>query len=348
MRHTETALLKRVSKIIRSGIILFISLIFFTGCEPEEYSVSFFAMDTYMSVSANGGNAGKAISEAVEEIKRLDGLWSAENEKSEIYALNHEKQYKVSGDTAEILRMSFKMSEKTEGAFDITLYPIIREWGFIGGDYKIPDEDKLKKLLEASGYEKVTVSEDNTAAVPEETQIELGAIGKGYAGDKACVVLKENGVASALLSLGGGIQLIGSAPDGGDWKIALKDPFKEGSFGTLAARGCSIITSGGYERYFTGEDGNTYCHILDPKTGKPVKSGLSSAVIISESGAYSDALSTAVFVMGAEKAEKLWRESGDFEMILVTDSGEILITENIEKQFTLNKDTDYKLKILNK
>ncbi len=296
-----------------------------------------------MSVSASGADAEEAVSEAAEEIKRLDKLWSAENEDGEIYKVNHESPCKVGEDTAEILRMSQEMSELTSGAFDITMYPLMKEWGFADGDYKIPSEERLNELLKSAGYEKVTISEDNTVSLPKGTQIELGAIGKGYAGDRACETLREKGIESALLSLGGGIHLIGGNLDGKDWKIALKDPFEEGNFGTLLLSDCSVITSGGYERYFVGDDGKRYCHILNPETGKPVENELSSAVIISETGAYGDALSTAVFVMGTEKAVNLWRENGGFEMILVTNDKEIFITENIEKSFSINNDKDFKI-----
>ena len=177
----------------------------------------------------------------------------------------------------------------------------------------------------------------NTVTIPENMQIDLGAVGKGYTGDLITEILQENDITSALLDLGGNIQTIGTKPYGTQWKLGLRSPFDEGSFATLNVTDCAVITSGGYERYFIGEDGETYWHILDPATGKPAHSGLISVTIVGEEGRLCDAFSTSLFVMGREKAENLWREREDFEMVLVTDDGKIYLTEGLENQFTLNE-----------
>ncbi|MCM1061641.1 MAG: FAD:protein FMN transferase, partial [Eubacterium sp.] len=143
-------------------------------------------------------------------------------------------------------------------------------------------------------------------------------------------------ISSALLDLGGNIQTIGKKSDGSDWKLGLRSPFDEETFAILEASDCAVITSGGYERYFVGDDGETYWHILDPKTGKPAQNGLVSATIVGKEGRLCDALSTSIFVMGLDKAENLWRQHDDFEMVLVTENGEIYITEGIEEKFSLS------------
>ncbi|MCM1330218.1 MAG: FAD:protein FMN transferase, partial [Ruminococcus sp.] len=172
--------------------------------------------------------------------------------------------------------------------------------------------------------------------LPEGVQIDLGSVGKGFAGELLADIMRENGVTSALMDLGGNIQTVGNKPDGTPWKIGLRNPFGEGLFAVLEISDKAAVTSGGYERYFVGEDGETYCHILDPKTGKPAKSGISSATAIGESGGVCDALSTALFVMGTDKAAEFWRTSGiDFETVIVTDEGKIFITEGLEENFSL-------------
>ena len=148
---------------------------------------------------------------------------------------------------------------------------------------------------------------------------------------------QENGIESALLDLGGNIQTIGTKPDGTDWKLGLRSPFDEGSFATLEISDCAVITSGGYERYFVGEDDETYWHILDPATGKPAHSGLASVTIIGKEGRLCDALSTSLFVMGLDKATELWKQRDDFEMVLVSEEGEIYLTEGLEENFSLNQ-----------
>lgn len=150
-------------------------------------------------------------------------------------------------------------------------------------------------------------------------------------------LLKESGITSALLDLGGNIQTVDTKPDGTQWKLGLRSPFDEGSFATLEVTDCAVITSGGYERYFVGDGGETYWHILDPETGSPAHSDLVSVTVVGEEGRLCDALSTSLFVMGLEEAEALWQERDDFEMVLVTENGKIYLTEGLEDKVSLNE-----------
>ena len=320
-----------------------VCLIAFTSCsgktlKNEPQSKSFFAMDTYMTITAYGENAGTALNQAEERVKELEKLWSVTDENSEIYAVNHSvgENVHVSPETAELLDFSVDISEVTDGALDCTMYPVLTEWGFTTGNYKIPTDEKISELLENTGYEKISLDGQNVT-IPENMQIDLGAVGKGYTGDLIVDILQENGIESALLDLGGNIQTIGTKPDGTDWKLGLRSPFGEGAFATLEVSDCSVITSGGYERYFTGDDGETYWHILDPETGKPAHSGLVSVTIVGKEGRLCDALSTSLFVMGLDKATELWKQRDDFEMVLVSEKGEIYLTEGLEENFSLNQ-----------
>lgn len=320
-----------------------IGVIFFTSCssrniKQEPQSKSFFAMDTYMTLTAYGENAESALNQAEERVTELEKMWSVTDENSEIYAINHSdgKPIEISNETAQLLDFSLNISKITNGALDCTMYPILTEWGFTTSEYKIPTDEKISELLENTGYEKVEL-DGNSVAIPENMQIDLGAVGKGYTGDLVTEVLKENGIESALLDLGGNIQAIGTKPDGTDWKFGLRSPFDEGSFATLEISDRAVITSGGYERYFVGDDGETYWHILDPETGKPAHSGLVSVTIVGREGRLCDALSTSLFVMGLDKATKLWKQRDDFEMVLVTENGDIYLTEGLEEKFSLNQ-----------
>ncbi|WP_331493259.1 FAD:protein FMN transferase [[Ruminococcus] torques] len=148
--------------------------------------------------------------------------------------------------------------------------------------------------------------------------------------------MKEDGITSALLDIGGNIQAVGSRPDGSDWRIALRSPFGEGQIGVLEISDRAVVTSGNYERYFVGEDGREYGHIIDPKTGYPVDNGTASVTIITEEGKTADALSTSMFVKGVSGAEEYWRARQDFDMILITEDGQVYVTEGIENSFELN------------
>lgn len=303
--------------------------------EPE--SVSIFAMDTYMTITVYNGDKSAALSAAQQRVQLLEGLWSVTEEDSEVYRINHSggEAVEVSDETAELIDFALDMNEQTGGALDITLYPVLCEWGFTAGEYKVPSEEAISELLKKTGRDKVKL-EGKAVTVSEGTSIDLGAVGKGETGDRIIGELKANGVSSALLDLGGNIQLLGSKPDGSDWKIGLKSPFDTSdNIAKLELSDCCVITSGGYERYFTDDEGNIYWHILDPKTGFPAKSGVISATVIGKSGRLCDALSTSLFVMGEEKAKALWQSRDDFDFVLITDDDRLIMTEGLEGRLTL-------------
>lgn len=297
----------------------------------------FFAMDTYMTFSAYGEGAEQALQEAEEEIYRLESEWSVTDEGSEIYQVNHSGGTPVdlSDETAQIVRFALDMAEETSGDLDPTIYPVVEAWGFTTDENRIPGQEELQTLLGNVGYEKVEL-EGNQIRLPDGMELDLGAVGKGYAGDLAAELLKEDGVTSALLDIGGNIQAVGSRPDGSAWRIGLRSPFEEGQIGVLEISDRAVVTSGNYERYFVGEDGREYGHIIDPKTGYPADNEMASVTIIAEEGKTADALSTSMFVKGLSGAEEYWRAHQDFDMILITEDGQVYVTEGIENSFTLN------------
>lgn len=326
----------------RSGIVLgiWIGLCLvgcaFTNPEEQQEQVNFFGMDTYMTITAYGENAGQALEKAQERILKLEKEWSVTDENSEIYQANHSDGAPVmlSEDTKDIVRFALEMAKETGGALEPTIYPVLEAWGFTTDENRIPAPEELQALLEHVGYEKVSLNGDELQ-LPEGTEIDLGAVGKGYAADVAAEVIEEKGVESALLDLGGNIQAVGSRPDGTDWRLGIRNPFGDGQIGMLRASDCAVVTSGSYERYFVGEDGKEYTHIIDPQTGCPADNGLISVTIIAEEGKTADALSTAMFVKGVEGAQEYWKEHQDFEMIAVTADEDIYVTEGIKDQFIL-------------
>ncbi|MBQ2663371.1 MAG: FAD:protein FMN transferase, partial [Clostridia bacterium] len=163
-------------------------------------------------------------------------------------------------------------------------------------------------------------------------QLDLGGIAKGYLSGRMIDIFKESGVKSAIISLGGNVQCLGTKPDGTPWKIAIQHPCGDGFIGTLSASDTAVITSGGYQRFFE-RDGTVYHHIIDPKTGTSAHSGLKSVTIITPDSTRADGLSTAVYVMGLEKAAELWRGGKDFDMVLMTDDDKVYVTDGIAKDF---------------
>ncbi len=309
------------------------------AAETEPAVRDFFAMNTSVSFTAYGDGAEEALAAAEERMGQLESLWSVTEEGSEIYRVNHSggEPVVLSRETADLAEFALEMAEETQGALEPTLYPVLEAWGFTIDEHRIPEEAEIQELLSNAGYEKVRL-DGETSRLPEGMELDLGAVGKGYAGDFICELLREQGITSALLDIGGNIQTIGTRPDGSDWGLGLRNPFGEGTVGVLTVSDCAVVTSGNYENYFVGEDGKTYGHILDPETGHPAESGLASVSIVTEEGKLGDALSTSLFVMGPEEAEAFWRENEDFEMIVITQDGEIIVTEGLEDRFVLGND----------
>lgn len=336
---------KKLAAFLLAGVL--------TGCsapaeemqQPVERSL--FAMNTYMTFTAYGEDAQAALQEAEECIQQVEGLWSVTDEDSEIYQANHSggQPVTVSEETAEIISFALEMAQRTGGALDPTIYPVLTAWGFTTDSKQVPSQQQIAQLLEQVGYDRIQIN-GSELTVPDGMELDLGAVGKGYTADLVTEILRRHGVTSALISLGGNIQAIGSRPDGSDWRLGIRAPWESGNLGVLTVSDAAVVTSGGYENYFDDEQGNIYWHILDPSTGYPADSGLQSVTIVGREGKMCDALSTALFVMGAQSAEQYWRENGGFEMLLVTDSGEILITEGIAENFTLNEGRTETVRVL--
>lgn len=327
-----------------SILLLFTLLLYGCGMQDEnvanigeEYTTGVFAMGTYMTLTAYGESAEAALTLSEDRIKELEALWSVTDENSDIYKVNQNGGIptEINEETAEILQFVLDMANQTNGALNPTIFPVVTAWGFINGEYHIPTEEELTDLLQNIDYEKVLL-EENFVTLPDGMQLDLGAVGKGYTGDMIAELLKEQGVTSALLDIGGNIQMVGRKPNGSRWRLGIQNPFGEGSLGVLESEDGAVVTSGNYERYFIGEDGKQYGHIIDPSTGYPAESGLASVSIIAKEGKLCDALSTAIYVMGLEEATEYWQENGGFEMLLVTDNNEIYLTEGIKDDFTLN------------
>ena len=318
---------------------------------PEAYTVmakdlptvseEIFAMDTYMSISATGETAREAVDASLEEIRRLDDLWSVGNEDSEVARLNRHESVKLCEDTRGILERAIQIGTDTEGAFDITIFPLMQEWGFTTGDYKVPSDKRLSELLKYVDVSALNLDMSASFSLPEHVQIDLGGIAKGYTSDRVMEIFEEYGVAGGIVSLGGNIETYRTKTDGSAWRVGIRNPDPSvpalsGSelTGIVQGSDMAVITSGGYERYFE-KDGVTYHHILDPKTGKPADSGLISVTIVSSDGCLADALSTSLFVMGKEKALTYWETHSDsFDVILVEEDGSITVTGGMDGIFS--------------
>ena len=294
-----------------------------------------FAMDTYMTLSAYGENGEAAVEAAADEIERIEKLVSTGDPDSEIAKINTDGTGAVSEDTGYLIERSEELYKETEGLFDITIYPVMKAWGFTDENYRVPEKTELKELLSRMGADKIAYDPSSQeVSVEDGMEIDLGGIAKGYTSSRIMDIYKECGVTSGVVSLGGNVQALGTKPDGSKWRVAVENPDDTGDYiGIVSVADKAVITSGGYERYFE-EDGKSYHHIIDPRTGYPAENGLKSVSIVSDDGTLADGLSTSLYIMGKDKAVSFWQEHSDeFDVVLVDDDGNIFVSDGIADDF---------------
>ena len=312
----------------------------------EKQTTQIFAMDTVMDLTVYSDQKD-ILNTAASLISDLEHSLSTTDTASEISRLNRDCIVTLSKQPADLLEQSLGFCEKTNGALDLSIYPVVRAWGFTTDSYQVPESSEINSLLENVDYRRINYSaEDHTVTLPPKMEIDLGSVAKGFAGDQLIQLFKDHDISSALINLGGNVQALGSKPDGSPWRIAVKDPNGGEYLGVLSMSDQAVITSGGYERYFEDDNGNVYWHIIDPSTGYPAKNGIISATAVGPQGAYCDALSTSLFIMGPDKAVEFWRTYQDFDMILVTDDNRVLITPGISDSFQLADNSPYNEEVI--
>lgn len=286
-----------------------------------------FLMDTVVTITAPR-SAKAAVDDCFAELARLDGMLSAYRADSEVSRINagaSDAPVAVSDELFALLSRAADISAQTDGAFDITLKPLIDLWDIRSGKNTVPEAEQIAAARDLAGYRHILLDADAKTVrfkLPG-MQIELGGIAKGYAGDRVQEILRAAGVRGAIVDLGGNIVTL-PPKSGKPYRIGLQDPGQpRGSyFTTVEPAGGSVVTSGPYERQFVA-DGRVYHHILDPATGYPAQTVLQSVTVISSDGTLADALSTALFVLGAEKGADLARRLG-VQAIFLTDTNQTI------------------------
>lgn len=320
---------------------LLLSLLVLSGCAApsgaaDRAQVQFFAMDTVMSIRVYAGGGTDAVQAARQEVERLEGLLSRTDPDSELSALNRRagdgSLVSLEPEVARLLAFAKSVSQMLPGDFDSTIAPVMDAWGFTKEERQVPSAETLAAAMALVDSAMLTVDEEQSAARLERTgmEVDLGAVAKGFAASRTEAVLREQGVTSALLDLGGNVTAIGHKTDGSLWQVAVKDPQDTAeALCILSLTDQTASTSGGYERYFE-EDGVVYHHIIDPETGYPAQSGLRSVTVVSADAMLADALSTALFVAGPEEALDFWESRDDFELVLCTEDDRVILTEGLE------------------
>ena len=331
----------------KATAIFLAGFLLLTGCSkqaatPAEPSTrDLFAMDTYMNLKVWSPDGEAILERAADRIDALECAFSVTLSDSDISRVNaaHGVPTQVSADTAAVLAKALEIGQESDGALDISVYPVTRAWGFTTHTQQIPDANELSELLKNVDYSRIFL-DGETVTVPDGMEIDIGALAKGYTSDALVAMFRDAGVQSAIVSLGGNVQALGTKPDGSDWKVGIVDPIDPTrNMCVLQIHDKAVITSGNYERYFE-ENGVRYHHIMDSADGYPADNGLISVTVVGDSGLDCDALSTALFVEGTEKAIEHWKRAGDFEMVLVAEDTHthILYTEGLADSFELLAD----------
>ncbi len=321
------------------------------GCSgSRQASVNFYAMDTVMQITCYGKDAAAAVEAAQAEIVRLDELLSIGNESSEVSRINQNIGGVLGADVAALADYALMLNRLTDGAYDMTILPVMELWGFTTGEYVVPGEEELAKVLALCGSDLVTFNAISYNTHLKENgnkqyQLELlngqgidfGGLAKGYATDRLVQIFDGYDVKSAYFSLGGNVYCYHRKTDGSDWNIAIENPLKNFDYcrGNDVGGGDAVVgedtkrISGGVPDYlgavrihdkavvtsggyerYFEQDGKWYHHIINPATGFPAESGLISVTVVSGDGTLADGLSTACYVLGLDESMKLWEKYG--------------------------------------
>lgn len=341
-----------VIRSIRTAVLVLVISFCLTACggsSPEPVSKDGYYLDTICSVSvyrmkADDGSvkaasgmkdeADAAIEEAFAECRELEDLLSRTRADSDISRINDAKGEwtEVSAQTAEVIRKGIEYSELSGGDFDITVGGLTEQWDFHApeGEAKLPDENALAEAAKHVDYRKIETDGNKVRLTDPESRLDLGGIAKGYIGDRMTEVLEQKGVVSATINLGGNVICIGSKTDDEDFVVGVETPFSDRTeiIGKIKAKDKTLVTSGVYERKIE-VSGKTYHHILDTKTGWPVKTDLDAVTLIADKGrsADIDALSTTCLIKGSEEGKKFIEGLDGIEAVFVLSDGSILTTE---------------------
>ena len=336
--------MKTLRKLIAALLICCMALPMAACGEVQATEKQLFAMNSAVSIKAYGKNAEAGLNSAASVISALDASLDPEREGSTLYNINSAAGdgIVITGQVAEMLQTARTVYDATDGALDLTVYPLVKAWGFIDGLYNVPSESEIDSLLEHVDFSAVNVSamtETDTylLTMPAGMELTFAAVARGCAAMYAMRAMRQAGVESGIVSFGGTVMTLGVKPD----------PVNTGSYAATINVGAdtAVVTSGGYLRYFVDDDGNYRQHILDPATGCPAESDLLSVTVICDDGTYADALSTALYVMGERDAKSFYEDNTGFELVLITSDNRVVVSEGVREDFTLSG-SDYTVETL--
>ena len=321
------------SAVQKRGAVLFVFCLFWvllSGCGPsvsDRLTFSGEALGTYYNVTIAAPpptvdeKAARSIVDR--ELAAINGLMSTYQPDSELSQFNcyaEDAPFQLSPSTAEVFRMAQTISEQSDGAFDITVGPLVNAWGF-GPDAFVnpPKEDVIASLLDRVGYQKLVLHQDGSVSKKNPAlYCDLSAIAKGYAVDAAAKALESVGISRYMVEVGGEIRVAGANADGEKWRLGIEKPVSEGrQLHSIVRLGSGALATSGNYRNMYEIDGRLYSHTIDPHTGYPTQHRLASASVIHTSCAMADGYATALMALGPEKALELAKKQNLAAMLIV-------------------------------
>lgn len=318
------------------------ALVLCTGCGAASQPASRTAYDllgTTCTITVYDRLPPSVMDGAFARIRQIESRLTVSAEGSQIMAVNRAsglRPVQVSADVMEVLQAGLEFSRLGDGAFDITIGPLVKLWGIGTSAAGIPPQDAVHEALGRVGYRSLRLDPGSGEAFLSAPgmRIDLGAIAKGYAADEAARLLREGGVKCALINLGGNILTMGKKPDGKPWHIGIQNPEDpRGTYlGILTTGETSVVTSGVYERFFE-QDGRRYHHILDTATGSPVSNGLTSVSIVTAASMRADGFSTLLFALGLRRGIEMAERTPGLDVIFVDEDRNAYVSGGILDRF---------------
>lgn len=345
-----------MKKKILSTLLILSLLMTLTACTNNENTTSIkdtqFKFNTVMTITLYGYNDQAIFTDVWALFDKMENSYSANLEDSDVSKFNNTlstEPIQMPSDIVEMVALAKTYSEKSDGAFDLTVEPIVKMWGISTETPRVPSKVEIEAALPHVNYKNLVADEKNSTLqkLDPNVRLDLGAIAKGYAADQCVAFLKEKGIESAILNLGGNIYALGDKAKNTPWNVGIQSPIPGETgelMGTVKATEKSIVTSGSYERYFE-QDGVTYHHILNPSTGYPVDNDLISVTIISDRSVIGDILSTTTFSLGLDEGRQLIDTLENTAAIFITKNHDVYFAgdKTLLETFELSRN-DFQLK----
>jgi len=328
-------------KILLSMILI---LLVVAGCSEQiaHFENSFVTMSTVVSYQVNAEENINVDEIIKEEIIKIEKLMSRTDPESEVFNINKlagtGEKIKVSEELNDLVEESIHYQNLTDNKFRITIYPLVQAWDIMNPDAPIPTEEEVLRAIELSDVENLMYDKEtgSISMLEKGSGLDLGGIAKGYAVDRAVEKLRDKGVNSGFISIGGGIQAFGAKESGDPWVLGLMNPIipEKGHFATFEINEGAVVTSGDYQRN-KERNGIIYHHIINPETGYPVQKGIAAVTIFSENSTEADAYSTAVYIMGFEKGLEFIQQRDNVEAMFVFHDKSVYLTEDIRDRVNI-------------